>query len=176
MLRRMGSGFIAPPLLTSVLVGGDSSASRPGHFTLKERVPRYPLDKRLGGIHIPFGPCGVEKNLLPLQGIEPRPLARHYVDWAMSAVEWRGGWLVDIWQTMSSNSFIRRDKSGTIPGRPRVDSRSGDVGFLVEKVTLRYFLRLLQFPPAILIPATVPHSLIILLSTLCILNNDTVLT
>jgi hypothetical protein len=35
--------------LTSVLDGGDWSASRPGRFTHEERVPLYPMDGRLGG-------------------------------------------------------------------------------------------------------------------------------
>jgi hypothetical protein len=34
---------------------------------------RHPLDRRLGGPHGQSGCCGVEKNLLPLLGIEPRP-------------------------------------------------------------------------------------------------------
>jgi hypothetical protein len=36
-------------VLTLALDGGEWSASRPGRFTPKERVPWYPLDRRLGG-------------------------------------------------------------------------------------------------------------------------------
>jgi hypothetical protein len=34
---------------------------------------RYPLDRRLGGPQTWYEYCRVEKNLLPLSGIEPRP-------------------------------------------------------------------------------------------------------
>jgi hypothetical protein len=34
---------------TFVLVGGEWLASRPGRFFEKERTPRYPLDRTLGG-------------------------------------------------------------------------------------------------------------------------------
>jgi hypothetical protein len=38
-------------LLTSVLVGGELSPSRPGRFTPEERAsPRFPLDWRLTGL------------------------------------------------------------------------------------------------------------------------------
>jgi hypothetical protein len=37
--RRMGSGCIDPLFLTSALVGGEWSTSRPGRFTPGERVP-----------------------------------------------------------------------------------------------------------------------------------------
>jgi hypothetical protein len=32
--------------------------------------PRYPFDRKLGGPQSQSGCCGVEKNLLPLRGIE----------------------------------------------------------------------------------------------------------
>jgi hypothetical protein len=35
--------------LTSALVGGEWSASHPGHFTHLRKSPRNPVDKRLGG-------------------------------------------------------------------------------------------------------------------------------
>jgi hypothetical protein len=35
--------------------------------------PRYPLDRRLGGLQSRFGRCGDKKILLALMGIEPRP-------------------------------------------------------------------------------------------------------
>jgi hypothetical protein len=35
----MGSGGVTPPFLTSVLDGGEWSASRPGRFTSAERSP-----------------------------------------------------------------------------------------------------------------------------------------
>jgi hypothetical protein len=44
----MGSGGIAPPLLTSVLDGCEWKASRPFRFTPGEIDPRYPSDMRLG--------------------------------------------------------------------------------------------------------------------------------
>jgi hypothetical protein len=46
------------------------------------KKPQYPLNRGLGGPHSRSGPCGVEKNLLPLPGIEPQPSssARRYPD------------------------------------------------------------------------------------------------
>jgi hypothetical protein len=38
-LRRVGSGDIPSPFLTSALDGGEVSASRSGHFTPEERAP-----------------------------------------------------------------------------------------------------------------------------------------
>jgi hypothetical protein len=49
---------------TSALDGGEWSASSPGRFTPKERAPRYPLDRRLGGPQSRYGRGGEEKNLL----------------------------------------------------------------------------------------------------------------
>jgi hypothetical protein len=51
--------------LTSVLDGGDWSASHPGSF-----IPRYPLARRLGGPPSWSGCCGEENNVL--KGIKPR--------------------------------------------------------------------------------------------------------
>jgi hypothetical protein len=68
--RRMGSGGIALPFLTSEVDGGEWSASHPSRFT-----PRDPLYRRLGGPHSPSGRWGEEKNLLSLPGIEPRLLS-----------------------------------------------------------------------------------------------------
>jgi hypothetical protein len=55
--------------LTSALDGGEWSASRPGHFTPKERAfPRYPLDS---GPQNRSGSGGEEKNSLTVPIIEP---------------------------------------------------------------------------------------------------------
>jgi hypothetical protein len=47
------------------------------------RSPRYPLDRRLGGLQNRSGCCGIEKNPLPLPGIEPRTC--RYTYWASLA-------------------------------------------------------------------------------------------
>jgi hypothetical protein len=39
-------------------------------------LPRYPLDRWLGGPQCRSGRCGEEKNLLTLLGIEPRLVSR----------------------------------------------------------------------------------------------------
>jgi hypothetical protein len=58
--------------LTSALVGGRWSASRPGRFT-----PGYPFDRRLGGPQSRSGRRGKEKAFDPtLPGLELRPLGR----------------------------------------------------------------------------------------------------
>jgi hypothetical protein len=54
---------------------------------LGETVPRYPLDKRLGGPQSRSGRCGAEKNIFPVPGMKPR--------WASSKPEEvasRPGW------------------------------------------------------------------------------------
>jgi hypothetical protein len=70
----MGSGGIAPPLLTSGLDGGERSASRPGRVTAPPRGKehRYKFDKMLNGPQSQSERCGEEKTLLPLPGIECR--------------------------------------------------------------------------------------------------------
>jgi hypothetical protein len=65
---------------TSVLEGGEWSASRPGR-TLTPGKTRYPLHRRLGG---PQGRSGRTENLAP-PGFDPRtvqPAISHYTDWA----------------------------------------------------------------------------------------------
>jgi hypothetical protein len=72
----MGDGAIAPPFLTSTLVGGEWSISRPGLFTPWERTSETHC---IGGCLAPepgSRRCGVEKNLFSLPGIEPRPLSQ----------------------------------------------------------------------------------------------------
>jgi hypothetical protein len=59
--------------LTSALDRGEWSASRPGRTLLSEKDPRYPLDRRLGGLQIWSGHRSYRKRPLPLPGIEPRP-------------------------------------------------------------------------------------------------------
>jgi hypothetical protein len=57
--------------ITSALGGGEWSASHPGRFTPSERAPRYPLDRRPGGLHSHSGRGGEEKNSQSPLGIEP---------------------------------------------------------------------------------------------------------
>jgi hypothetical protein len=70
------SGGIASEFLASSLDGCGWSASRLGRFILQGKNPRYPLDRRLGGPQSRSGRCGLEKNLLPLPGIEPQISSR----------------------------------------------------------------------------------------------------
>jgi hypothetical protein len=56
--------------LTSVLDGGEWSASRPGRFTPRGKSPWYPLDRRLGGPQTRSGRSGEEKNSQTPPGIE----------------------------------------------------------------------------------------------------------
>jgi hypothetical protein len=57
--------------LTSVLDGGEWSASRPGCFTPQGKSPWYALDRRLGGSQNRSGRGGEEKNSQSPPGIEP---------------------------------------------------------------------------------------------------------
>jgi hypothetical protein len=68
--------------LTSVLDGGELSASRPGRFTPRES-PWYPLDRSLGGPQRRSERGGEEKNSQPLSGLESsiiQPVAQPYTD------------------------------------------------------------------------------------------------
>jgi hypothetical protein len=69
------AGGIAPPFLTSALVGGESSASRPGRFTTGETGPGT---HSVGGLVGPRpGADAMEKrSLSPLPEVEPRFLGR----------------------------------------------------------------------------------------------------
>jgi hypothetical protein len=66
-MKTWGSGGIAPPFFTSVLDGGEWSASQPGRFTPLGKSPRYPMDRGLGGPQRRSGRCHV------MSWIEPRP-------------------------------------------------------------------------------------------------------
>jgi hypothetical protein len=71
-MKTYGEWGLAPPFLTSALVGREWSASRPCHFIPRGNNPQYPLDRRLGGLQSRYGCCGEETNLA-LPGIEPGP-------------------------------------------------------------------------------------------------------
>jgi hypothetical protein len=60
------------PFLTSVLGGGELSASCPNR--LASPLPARPLNRRLGGPRSWSDCFGVQKNLLLLRGIEARSL------------------------------------------------------------------------------------------------------
>jgi hypothetical protein len=57
--------------LTSALDGGEWSASRPGHFTPRERALGIDWLRRLGGPQSQSGRSGEKKNFQPLPGLEP---------------------------------------------------------------------------------------------------------
>jgi hypothetical protein len=68
----MGSGGIAPPFLPSALDGGVYTASCLSRFTPRERASGTHW---IGGWIGPrIGLDAVEKNFLPLSGLEPWPL------------------------------------------------------------------------------------------------------
>jgi hypothetical protein len=82
-LKTYGEWRLASPFLNSALDGGEWSVSRPGRFTPGGKESPVPIGQRKGGPHNRYERCGVEKNLLTLPGIEPRP-TRRYTDWAIS--------------------------------------------------------------------------------------------
>jgi hypothetical protein len=71
----MGSGCIDPLFLTSALVGGEWSTSRPGRFTPGERAPGAHW---IGGcVDLRAGLDDLEnRKFLTLTGLERRPLGR----------------------------------------------------------------------------------------------------
>jgi hypothetical protein len=70
---------MVPPFLTLAQDGDEWSASRPGYLTSEERVP-VPIGQEAGWAQSQSGHCGTEKNLLPMLGIEPQPVAHRYTD------------------------------------------------------------------------------------------------
>jgi hypothetical protein len=66
-----GSAGITPRIFGLGARWGEWSASRPGHFTPKERAPQYPLYRKLGGPQSRSGRGGEEKNSQPPLEIEP---------------------------------------------------------------------------------------------------------
>jgi hypothetical protein len=83
--------------LTTALVGGEWSASRPGRFTTK-KSPWYPLDRRLGGIKRRYRRHGETKIFLHSSGLKLQPLGHpahskslyqlHYPSSLMSYIFW----------------------------------------------------------------------------------------
>jgi hypothetical protein len=72
--------------LTSALVGGEWSASRPGRFTPRGKSPRYPLDRKLDGPQSRSGRHGEVKILDPTGTRTPTPRsASRYTDCAIPA-------------------------------------------------------------------------------------------
>jgi hypothetical protein len=71
----MGSGCIGPLFLTSALVGGEWSTSRPGRFTPRERAPGTHW---IGGwVDLRAGLYDLEnRKFLTLPGLELRLLGR----------------------------------------------------------------------------------------------------
>jgi hypothetical protein len=68
-----GVDVLIHTFLTSALVAGEWSASRPGRFTPGGNSPRYPLDRRLGGPQSQYGLHGKEKFLDPTGTRTPTP-------------------------------------------------------------------------------------------------------
>jgi hypothetical protein len=69
----MGSEHVAVPFLTSALGGGEWLPLRPYCFTYRERVPSTHWIGGWVGPRDSLVTIEVEKNLLPLLGIEPWP-------------------------------------------------------------------------------------------------------
>jgi len=62
---------IAPRTSTSGLDDVSSYLHAPAALPVR-KAPQYPLDWRLGGVHIQSGRSGEEENCLPLLKMEPR--------------------------------------------------------------------------------------------------------
>jgi hypothetical protein len=76
-IRRVVEGGIrriAPFILNQALDRNEWLSSRPGRFIPGDRVPPYPLNRRLGGPQSRSARFGEVKNVLSFLGIEPRYL------------------------------------------------------------------------------------------------------
>jgi hypothetical protein len=61
--------------LTSALVGGEWSATRPCRFTSRGKSPRYPLDRRLG-VPEPVWSTWRKENSRPFRYLKSNPFSR----------------------------------------------------------------------------------------------------
>jgi hypothetical protein len=91
--RRLGeSRYSSYSFLTSALDEGEWSASRLGRALAREKDPRYPLYRRLGGPQSRSGHKDWRKNPLPLPGIEPRtpgrPASSQTLYWLIYPAQW----------------------------------------------------------------------------------------
>jgi hypothetical protein len=88
--------------LTSALVGGEWSASRPGRFTPEERSPLHPFDRRLAWAQNLSGRCGEEKNLAPTGTRTPPPRPSSH---SLHRLSYPGSSIVTI-STLRSRVYI----------------------------------------------------------------------
>jgi hypothetical protein len=70
MKKHGGNGSMAPPFLSSALVGGKSSSSRSSALS-QESSHWYASDRRASGPRSQSECYGEEKNVLPLLEIKP---------------------------------------------------------------------------------------------------------
>jgi hypothetical protein len=85
MQTTTGEDITSYLFLTSVVDGGEWSASRPSHALPPGKEPRYPLDRRLGDLQSWSGHRGLKKNPLPPPRFEPRSpdsLVCSHIYWA----------------------------------------------------------------------------------------------
>lgn len=66
-------------VLTLALDQGERSASRTNRFTLQEKRPRYPLNRRLAVPHSRFGRFGEQTSVVPCGNGTPDRRARSLV-------------------------------------------------------------------------------------------------
>jgi hypothetical protein len=79
----MGVAVQAHVFLTSVVIGGEMSASRPDRFTPRNKSPVYPVYMRLSGPQNRSGRRGEEKKSCPYRDSNPsavQPIASRYTD------------------------------------------------------------------------------------------------
>jgi hypothetical protein len=74
------------------------------------KSPRYRLDRRLGGPQSRSGSCGLEKNLLPLLGIEPRYTHIYTLLEFLCRYKLSHGIAVDRWPQVEKSLYIRGDQ------------------------------------------------------------------
>jgi hypothetical protein len=75
-------------------MGVSGQRHAPAALHPREKDPRYPLDRRLGGPQSRSGRRGLKKNPLPLSGIEPRSPDRPARSQTLYCLSYRGSYTV----------------------------------------------------------------------------------
>jgi hypothetical protein len=91
----------------------------PQPFYPREKRPRYPSDRRLGGLQGRSGWCGEEKNLSLVENLTPtvQPVVRRYADWAIPGPDGGNKHFFTNFRFEDRNAFPENTRWGHSPYR-----------------------------------------------------------